>query len=239
MEFATILAIAIIFCGVLLQGIFGFGSALLAMPLLSLIMDLKVVTPTFALLMATATTLIFLTSWRQVEFTAIWRLLVTTIPGVFGGAWLLKVVPQIFILRGIGLFLIIFGGYSLGKFKLPKLGDRAAYGFGLIAGIFGGAYNLNGPPVVIYGNMCRWNPQKFRATLQCYFSISSISILISHGLSGFWTKQVLTLYIWTLPAVAIALLLGREINRRLPVQRFQQFIYFLLIGLGVLLWVAN
>lgn len=239
MGFEMIVAIAIIFFGILLQGIFGFGSALLAMPLLSLVMDLKIVTPAFALLMATATAVIFLMSWRSVKFSAIWRLLLATIPGVFCGIWLLKFIPQFLILKGIGLFLIAFGIYSLGKFKLPQISDRWAYGFGIIAGILGGAYNLNGPPVAVYGNLCRWNPLQFRATLQCYFCLSSTSILIGHAVNGLWTKQVFQLYGWGLPALAIAIWLGREINRRLPVQRFQQSIYFLLIGLGVLLWVVN
>ena len=239
MECETILAIAIIFCGVLLQGIFGFGSALLAMPLLSLILGVKVATPVFALLAATANILMILTSWQKVELSSLWRLAIATLPGIICGVGLLHLVPSIWMMRALGLFLIGFGGYGLGKFQLPEIAENWAYGFGFLAGVLGSAYNINGPPIVIYGNMRRWNPRQFRATLPCYFCLSAPSIIIGHGVSGLWTQQVFQLYGLGLPAIAIAIGLGREINRRLPVQRFQQLIYFILIGLGILLGIVR
>ncbi|MGK7929614.1 MAG: sulfite exporter TauE/SafE family protein [Spirulina sp.] len=238
MELETLLAIAIIFLAILLQGVFGFGSALLAMPLLSLILDLKVATPTFALLGATANILIVLTSWQKVELSSLWRLAIASLPGIICGVWLLHIVQKIWIMRGLGIFLIAFAGYSLGKFKLPQVEKNWAYGFGFIAGLLGGAYNINGPPIVVYANMRRWHPQQFRVTLPCYFCLNAPSILIGHALSGLWTKEVFSLYGWALPAMAIAIWLGGHINRRLPMHHFQQLIYFILIGLGILLWVV-
>ena len=45
--------------------------------------------------------------------------------------------------------------------------------FGFFAGILGGAYNTNGPPVVIYGSLRKWSPATFRATLQGYFFMAA------------------------------------------------------------------
>ena len=42
MEFLTVLVVAILFAGALTRSTFGFGEALVAMPLLSLIIDIKV-----------------------------------------------------------------------------------------------------------------------------------------------------------------------------------------------------
>jgi uncharacterized protein len=35
--------------------------------------------------------------------------------------------------------------------------------------VFGGAYGMNGPPLVVYRAMRRWSPPHFRAILEGYF----------------------------------------------------------------------
>ena len=57
---------------------------------------------------------------------------------------------------------------------------------GFCAGVLGGAYGMNGPPLVIYGAMRRWSAQHFRATLQGYFLPASII-----GMGGYWLAGTL------------------------------------------------
>ena len=57
--------------------------------------------------------------------------------------------------------------------RKPELhSDRLAPLFGFAAGILGGAYGMNGPPLVVYGGLRRWQPTQFRAMLQGYFLIA-------------------------------------------------------------------
>jgi uncharacterized membrane protein YfcA len=60
------------------------------------------------------------------------------------------------------------------------IGFTLVFGCGLLAGILGGAYGINGPPLVIYGAKRRWSAQHFRATLQGYFLIASIVGIIGY-----------------------------------------------------------
>jgi hypothetical protein len=110
---------------------------------------------------------------------------------------------------------------------------------GFIAGILGGAYNTNGPPVVIYGMLRRWDPEKFRATLQGYFLPTGLAILISHGLAGMWTKQVIHLYLYSLPAIIAAVLIGGKVNQLIPKGKFDKIIYGFLVAIGILLIIRG
>ena len=53
--------------------------------------------------------------------------------------------------------------------------DRLAGFFGFTAGVLGGAYGINGPPLAIYGTLRRWSPEHFRAMLQAYFLPASLA----------------------------------------------------------------
>ncbi len=52
---------------------------------------------------------------------------------------------------------------------------------------------------------------------------------------GLWTAEVWRLYALSLPLIALAVVLGRVLNRRIPTDRFTRFVDLALIGLGVLL----
>ena len=120
--------------------------------------------------------------------------------------------------------------------RLPVIrNDTPAFAFGFIAGILGGAYNSNGPPVVIYGTLKRWDPETFRATLQGFLFPTSLFILAGHGLAGLWTAPVIRTYLYALPLVFAAVYLGGRINRVFSTERFSRWVYVLLIALGLLL----
>src|SRR5207247_1777648 len=116
----------------------------------------------------------------------------------------------------LGAVIIAFSIFSLTSRKQLHLkNDRAAPIFGFVAGILGGAYGMNGPPLVVYGNLRRWSPQHFRATLQGYFLPASIAVLIGYWLTGLCTAAVTHAFVLSLPAVLIATLLGRAANHRM------------------------
>ena len=113
--------------------------------------------------------------------------------------------------------------------------DRFAWLFGFGAGVLGGAYGMNGPPLVIYGSLRGWSPQHFRATLQGYFLPASVAGLAGYWLAGLWTPAVSRFYLQSLPLVIAATFLGRVINRRVAAQRFVLYVHGALIAIGVIL----
>ena len=136
------------------------------------------------------------------------------------------------------MVIIAFSIYNLLKPQLAAVvSQRTAYLFGFFAGILGGAYNANGPLVVTYGTLRNWPSESFRATLQGYFFPIGLLIVVSHGLAGLWTTEVITLYALSLPVVVLALLVGRRINHSIPAARFEQVVSGLLIVIATMLLI--
>jgi uncharacterized membrane protein YfcA len=231
-----IIVIVILFLSTFTRSALGFGDALIAMPLLALVLGMQTATPLVAMGASTIAFTILLKSWRKVEIQAAWRLVISTWIGIPIGVYFLTAAPEGIVKTILGIFIIGFGLYNLISPNLPQLTtERWALITGLFAGILGGAYNTNGPPVVIYGLLRRWDPDKFRATLQGYFLPAGGAILISHGLAGMWTPPVVRLYLYSLPVILIAIFLGEKVNQIIPKGKFDKIIYGFLVIIGIFL----
>ncbi|HEY9887311.1 MAG TPA: sulfite exporter TauE/SafE family protein, partial [Candidatus Obscuribacterales bacterium] len=178
----SLLTVLIIFVTTVVSATFGFGSALFAMPILTLLSGLATATPLCGFVGPTISGLILAQNWRLVDLASAWRLVVTTLVGIPVGVALVKYAPGSLVARALGVFLVSFGLYRLVNGRLVQLTSaRWALPIGFIAGVLGGAYNTNGPPIVVYGEMRRWSPTEFRATLQGYFLPTGLAIWVSHG----------------------------------------------------------
>jgi uncharacterized membrane protein YfcA len=226
-----VLVVIAVFVGALMKSMFGFGEAIVSMPLLALL----------PITLQTSVSLIGLAG-LTVERPVLIRLAVSTVIGIPFGLVLLHLTPAIVITFGLGIFLIAFGCYSLIKkilsraIERPLLNDREwVLPFGFASGVLGSAYNFNGVPVVVYGTLRRWNPDRFRGTLQAHFLISGVLVVTGHALGGLWTFDALIYYAYSLPAILIATALGVFLNNRIPAGKFERYLFIIIIVLGILL----
>ena len=234
----VIVAMVILFVSTLIRSAIGFGDALIAMPLLAMALGIRTATPLVAFAAATIAITVLARNWRSVDRRSAWRLILLSLAGIPFGLALFKVAPETIVKIILGLMLIVYGLYSLFAPRLPTIrNEKAAYVFGFIAGVLGGAYNTNGPPIVLYGLLRRWPPEHFRATLQFYFLFTGLLILASHGVAGLWTSDVLRLYVYSIPAIMLAIWVGGRIHSRIPTELFSRIIYGTLVVLGVLFMI--
>lgn len=238
-ETTIALAAIILFASTFVRSALGFGDALVAMPLLALAVGVRTATPVVAFAASTIAVVILFRHWRRVDVSATWRLVVSSLLGIPFGLLLLKAAPEAYVKIALGVLLIAYGLYSLLAPRLPELkNDWTAYVFGFVAGVLGGAYNTNGPPVVVYAALKRWPPRDFRATLQGCFLLTGLMILIGHGLAGLWTPEVLRLYLFSLPAILLAIFLGARVNRRATQETFSRAVYLFLVVMGAVFLFA-
>src|SRR5690606_37892692 len=118
----------------------------------------------------------------------------------------------------------------------PKLQAKCwAVTAGIVSRTLGSAYNYHGVPIVVYGTLRRWNPKRFRGTLQAHFLISGIFIVVGQALGGLWTQDLFFLFGLSLPAIIIATLLGIFLHKRISNEKFERYVFLLLVVLGALL----
>jgi uncharacterized membrane protein YfcA len=229
-------AIAILFLGTLVRSSLGFGEALIAVPLLALLMPVDQAAPIAVLVSITIAVVILLQDWRHVHLKSAGRLIASTMLGLPVGLMLLKWAPEALVKGILGSIIFAFSAYMLLHRRGQELkDDRLAWLFGFQAGVLGGAYGMNGPPLAIYGALRRWQPEHFRATLQAYFLPASVAGMAGYWLAGLWTPTVNRIYVESLPAVIAATLAGRAISRWIPAQKFTAVVHVGLIGIGAVL----
>jgi uncharacterized protein len=215
---------------------FGFGEALIAVPLLALVMPVTVAAPVAALVSITVALIVVVQDWRQVRWRSAVRLVLSTLFGIPIGLLLLTRAPEHVVKSVLGVVISLFALYALrGRAGWHLASDGAGWVFGLAAGVLGGAYGMNGPPLAMYGVMRRWSPQEFRATLQGYFLPASAMGMVGYWVVGLWTLSVNRLYLSSVPTVIVAILLGRIANKRMSGSRFHTAIYMGLLIVGIVL----
>src|SRR5436305_8831293 len=91
---ATILVLAVIFLATLIRSAFGFGEALVAVPLLALLIPVEVAAPLAALVSITVAGVVVVQDWRMIHLGSARRLVLSTLFGIPFGLLLLTTVPE-------------------------------------------------------------------------------------------------------------------------------------------------
>lgn len=217
MDLMTVCILGIIFLATLVRSTFGFGESLIAVPLLILFIPIEVAVPFSVLVSILIAAIVVVQDHTHVYFrTAKW-LLLFAVGGIPIGLSLLMYGDQNLVKAGLGIAIVSFSLYSLFAKKSLRL-KRYHRGWlflcGFFSGVLGGAYGLNGPPLVVYGGMRRWSPQHFRATLQAYFLPASMIGMFSYWYEGLWTTEVTEYFLISLPVIIPAVFVGRLMNGR-------------------------
>jgi uncharacterized membrane protein YfcA len=232
--------LAVIGLATVIRSAFGFGEALVAVPLLALIIPVEVAAPLAVLVSVTVAGLVLIQDWRDVHAAGAGRLILSTLPGIPLGLLLLTSVAEPIVKASLAAVIIAFSAYRIagdGRFELED--DRLAWLFGFGAGVLGGAYGMNGPPLVAYGALRRWSPERFRATLQGYFLPASLVGMAGYWAAGLWVPSVTRYYLTSLPVVLVATALGRFLNRRMNARRFLVYVHVGLVMIGAMLLIQS
>lgn len=229
-----LIIIAIIFCAMFVQGAVGFGSGLIAMPILIGLLDFKVASPLFALI-AQSGSIIMLIRYRQHFYMrGLWRLYIASLCAIPIGITFVQRVDQGLALGILGVVMIAYSLYGLFGTGVPELKNlRWGFVFGFANGVLHGAYNTGGPPLVIYGNAMRWTPTKFKTNLQTLFFINGLMVIATHAVNGHYDATVFYYYFVMIIPVFLGLMLGQLLDRWIAPETFRRAVLVLLIVLGL------
>ena len=205
-----VLVIIAVFIGALSRATFGFGEAVVSMPLLALLsVDLHTSIALIGLVGLTVALFTVVSEWRHADRPALLRLVIGALAGIPVGIVLVVKIPDTLITIALGIFLILYGSYSFGKsllqhtFATERLKAKFwSWPVGFVSVCLGSAYNTHGVPVVVYGTLRRWKPKRFRGTLQAHFLITGTFIVAGQALGGLWSKDVFILYGYSFPTVS-------------------------------------
>lgn len=242
MSFTIILILIISFIASLVRSTLGFGESLIAVPLFLFFLPAEIAVPLSVMLSVVIALVVVIQDHEKIHFNSARQLILYAIPGIPIGIVILIYGSEVLVKTGLGIIIILYSLYALfaGNNKTLKE-DNTLWLFicGFLSGILGGAYGLNGPPLVVYGNMRQWSAKYFRATLQAYFLPASLVALIAYYTKGFITAQVHEYFLVSLTTAVPAIFLGRYLNHRLKDGSFFKYVYWGLVLIGTILIISS
>jgi uncharacterized membrane protein YfcA len=228
----------VVFVATLIRSALGFGEALVAVPLLALRLPITVAAPLAVLVSVVVAGVIVVQDWRRVDVRSAGRLVVASLCGIPLGVGLLTLGDERVVKTLLGLVIVGFALSALRgrmRWRLEAEHRLPLLGAGFVAGVLGGAYGMNGPPLAMYGAARGWSPQQFRATLQGYFLPASLAGLLGYLTAGLWDHAVTRYFLLSLPGIVVAVAAGRALNHRLRGDAFFRCVYAGLVVVGAVL----
>jgi uncharacterized membrane protein YfcA len=221
------------------RGVAGFGSGLIAVPLLSLVSPVTAVVPVVVSLDYISSAMQGARHLRHVAWRELLRLIPFTLIGVAVGLLILRTVPPQVLSRALGAFVVAYAIYQL--LPLPALrGSRvSAIFFGVMGGFVGTLFGTGGPFYAIYFNLRGLDKDAFRATFATNFMIDGGVRLVAYVIAGFFGWATLSWVGAALPLVVAGLYIGGRIHVNMTQKNFVRLVSLILIASGLALLIRG
>lgn len=231
-------AAAILGLAFFVRGIAGFGSGLIAIPLLALLLPLPVVVPIMALLDYSAAGLHGVRHRERIRWRDLVPLLPFTLAGSLAALYLLHSLDREMLNTALGVFVLAYAVYTLSGLAPHREHSRAwALPLGGIGGLVSTLFGTGGPFYVIYLHLRALDKQAFRATVAAVFLIDGGIRIAGYTLTGLIDLDVLILAASALPVMLLAMYLGGHVHTNISQRNFARLISLLLIGSGIALLI--
>ena len=226
---------AVLFFAYLVRGVAGFGSALIAVPLLALSLPLTIVVPLIVFLDYVGSASQGINNRDSIQWKEILPLLPFTLAGVIASLYVMDSVSPKMLSLALGGFVILFALYQLLPLNLGKASREIAAPAGFCGGFVGTLFGTGGPFYVIYLNLRHLDKSAFRASFAAIFLIDGAMRLLGYALKGFYTLELLSYLAMAVPVAGLGLFFGGRIHTALGRETFVRIISVLLLGSGTAL----
>ena len=218
-------------------GIAGFGTALVAGPILLMFMPLSKIIPLLVLLDFVAAFGGLLQTRRDVSKPELLRLLPCMAVGcTLGVVFLLNLHSDLLLLL-MGLFISAYAVYSLWvKARPAQLSAAWAVPMGTVGGLFGALFGSGGFLYALYLNARLDSKDQARATQSALISCSTVVRLSLFLVAGVYAElPLLMLAVCLLPAMGLGLWIGRRLAMKLSREAFVRLVTWLVLASGLAL----
>ena len=228
-----LLIVAALVVGISKTSVSGFGS--FAVAAFALVMPAKESTAAVLLLLIIGDIVAVLRYRKHCNWALLRRLLPSVLPGVALGAWVLSVISDVVLKRGIGVLLVIFTLYTLwsrlsasrreappaaaGEVRQPHW--AMAVGAGVAAGFTTMTANSAGPDMTLYLLEAGVTKSAFVGTGAWFFFLVNLSKTPFSAALGLFPPSTLLLTACLAPVVLLGTWIGVKVVRKLSQRAFE------------------
>ncbi|MBQ9503154.1 MAG: sulfite exporter TauE/SafE family protein [Lentisphaeria bacterium] len=249
-DLTTLLAAgAVVFCSFTLEGITGFGSSVIALPFVSMLLGLKMSVPYLCTLSVLLSLYIAFRSWRSVVWKEYFFIALHVAAGLPVGIFLFNRLsaPALSLLLACVMIAVGAGGgiRTLRKETAPPV--PAGRGRGVLmrlllvlGGIVHGAFGTGGPVVIIYASRALPEKGLFRMTLTMLWLTMNFIRIAEWTFQGtVWTAGMGKSFLVALPFVLAGMFLGDFLHRKADERIFRLCVYCVLFLAGIVMFSVN
>ena len=227
----------VVFSTFTLEGISGFGSTVLALPFITLLLGLDRAVPLLSTLGLVLAFFIVIRNFRMVGWRELRFIFMCVLPGVVIGLLMASRLPQKILIVILTLFMLAVGVSGListlrhsGQRRIKNgmnKSENFLSGFLLLCGgVMQGAFSSGGPLVVIYAAKALNEKSKFRATLSSLWLTTNLTMLIKWSFDGMiWNMQFGRVWFCALPFVIAGIYVGNYLHHKVSEYLFRLIVY--------------
>ncbi|MCW5621019.1 MAG: sulfite exporter TauE/SafE family protein [Burkholderiales bacterium] len=229
-----LLCAVVVLFGYIVLGLGGFGSALVSMPLLALVLPIKMVVPLMLLLDFVGMLVNGIRLRRDMDTHEVRAIAPALLIGMVLGVVALVVLPARALLFALGLLILAYGFYTLKPRPDRKPIARAwSLPAGLFGGLIGGMFGTGGAIFAMYYMARIPDHARMRATMSAVFVISTGTRLVLFLLSGLLLQpDVWLAFLMLVPMVLAGLFIGHRLHGRLSQLQVARLLSLLLLASG-------
>lgn len=221
------------------QGVTGFGSVLVALPLLTLFLSIKIAAPLANIISLGVSAYLCILLRQNLNWRLILPLAFSSLPGIWFGALLLQSMPAAALESVLGLVLMLLSIHGSFRLRTKEIASGWAYLAGFTSGLLGGSTGAYGPPVIVYAALQPWDSATVKSTMVGYFSLASLGILAFHAHAGFINGDILRLSGLALPFLGLGAWAGTLLYDRIDAALYRRGILCLLFLLGMATFMTH
>jgi uncharacterized membrane protein YfcA len=231
-DLILVISLLILTLAIFGQCLFGFGSGLIAIPTLGLLIGLKDAV-TLSLIVQMVSVIFLIRIYDHIDWKLVLPVIWGLIPGTLLGVYLLTILDEAWIRWALTVFII---GYLIRDFffkdkKFPFLRHQwSGFGVGSIGGIIQGLIGTGGPPLVIYLNEISLKPDAFRAALLLWLCVVNVVRLVISMNTVLFSPQVIQTSFFAIPLLLLAMWAANHVRKKLNEKLYARAIQFILVG---------
>lgn len=224
----------------LIQGTTGFGFGLFAMGILAMMMPVAEAAVIVAILGLVTTVMNVGSVWKEIRWKELGPVVVTAAPTTLFGVYLLKVLDPAILRAAVGVMILVGSAVTLWSPHKARLQKARPWGYiaGAVGGVFGGAINMGGPPVVLYSLLRGWDKGAAKAEMSSYILVTSVIRVVGQIAAGIATPPLLWRSLWLAIPTVVGCYLGTRLFGHLSNRAFRYATTGILVALAVRLFFS-
>ena len=231
-------AAAVLVVAFLIRGASGFGSGLVAIPLLAAVWPLQRVVPIIALVTAAASLGLGVKERSRIRWDQLARIAAGIALGVALGVPLLSLAHPTLLRRLLGVLVVAYALYRSLGWHL-RAGSRVVVPLlAVCGGVIDTIFGIGGPLFVIALSLDDPDKAAFRATISGVLLTALVFRLAAYGATGLIGPSDLALAALALPCMGLGMVLGHRLQGAIRQRTFDALVTGLLVASGVYLMIG-